>query len=94
MKLLKSPNKLNFFGARRLSVAAPHFEYIELPIVRYNLEQSICDWIEKHTKGRYFAINKSSLDSNNQIKKVIKIGFEDGKELSYFTLACPILKYN
>ena len=28
------------------------------------------------------------------IAKVLKIGFEDAKELSYFTLACPYLKYN
>ena len=24
---------------------------------------------------------------------VCKVGFEDAKELSYFTLACPLLKY-
>ena len=28
------------------------------------------------------------------IAKVLKIGFENPKELSYFTLACPYLKYN
>ena len=33
------------------------------------------------------------LDSKNQYKNQLRIGFENEKELSYFMLACPHLKY-
>jgi hypothetical protein len=31
--------------------------------------------------------------TNSQIENAIRIGFEEGKELAYFMLACPLLKY-
>lgn len=34
-----------------------------------------------------------SEDDISKVTKVIRIGFEDKKELSFFTLACPLLKY-
>jgi len=34
------------------------------------------------------------LDDNNKIAQIITIGFEETKDMSYFMLACPHLKYN
>jgi hypothetical protein len=87
----KAPNALNLFGIRRLNFPVEHFESITMPIV-YNMENSITKWIEHNLKGRFY-ITKVLSTVDNHIEQCIQIGFEDAKELSYFTLACPHLKY-
>jgi len=89
---LKEPNPLNFFDLRKLKVPPAHFEYIVLPLT-YNLEKSIVKWIEQHQKGRFYVGIADHLDQNNHFSRTLKVGFENHKELSYFTLACPLLKY-
>ena len=94
--LRNRPNKinpLNFYDIRQLKVPPPHFEYITIEMRKYNLEQTIVKWIEKNLKGRFYVGAMYELDKNNKQVKVIKIGFEDPKELSIFTLSCPYLKY-
>jgi hypothetical protein len=86
------PNALNYFGIRELSVAPPHFEYITLK-QNYNLEDAIRKWILKNLKSRFFIGKKIDLDKDNTITSMVNLGFEDPKELSYFMLACPLLKY-
>lgn len=92
MYKLKEPNPLNLFGLRRLNLAAPHFEYITIPL-SYNLEDSIEKWIIKHLKGRFFIIKTTGIDKTDSVTVLFKIGFEDNRELSLFTLGCPYLKY-
>jgi hypothetical protein len=92
MVKLKEPNPLNFFNLRKLKVPSPHFEYITLPM-RYNLEDALIRWIDDHLKGRYYVGKTLSIDSKKAMTSCIRVGFEDAKELSYFTLACPHLKY-
>lgn len=90
---LKEPNALNFFKMRQLESIPPHFEFISIPLT-YNLQTSIEKWIHINLKGRYYVGKTIDVESyTNTIQSVIKIGFEDGKEMSYFTLACPHLKY-
>ena len=86
------PNALNYFDIRQLKVAPPHFEYITLK-QNYNLEDAITKWITKNLKGRFFIGKKVDLDKENAVSTLINLGFEDPKELSYFMLACPLLKY-
>jgi len=86
-------NPLNFYGIRQLKVPPPHFEYVTVEMRRYNLEQTIVKWIEKNLKGRFYVGSIHELDKNNKQARVIKIGFEDAKEVSVFTLGCPYLKY-
>ena len=89
---LKEPNLYNAFGVRRVDEFCPaHFESTLMPM-RYNLENSILKWIEMNCKGRFF-IGKSFSITDNKVSSVLKIGFETQKELSYFMLACPHLKY-
>ena len=85
---MKEPNPLNIYDIRTLKVPPPHFEYCTMPMT-YNMTDALGNWIGKNLKGRYHL--GQSLDSN--YKSTIKIGFEEPKELSYFMLACPLLKY-
>jgi hypothetical protein len=87
------PNPLELFNIRRLKYEAPHLKYIDIPL-SYNIEQALVKWINYHLKNRYYIGRTMSLDSENQISNQIRIGFEDPKEMSYFVLACPHLKYN
>tara|TARA_B110000858_G_C17670961_1_gene411901 strand:+ start:409 stop:690 length:282 start_codon:yes stop_codon:yes gene_type:complete len=89
----KDPNPLNFFEIRRASIAPPYFEYIVLP-TRYNLENTLVKWIEQNLKGKFYVGRAIVLNSEDSADSVTKVGFEEVKELSYFTLACPFLKYN
>lgn len=90
---IEEPNPLNFYGIRRVRIPPPHFECINVEMRIYNLEGTIIKWIEQNLKGRFYVDNAMHLDSSKQFQNCIKIGFEDPKELSYFTLACPHLKY-
>lgn len=92
MLRLKDPNPLNFFELRQLKVPPKHFEYVSIPM-NYNLQDSISKWITDYQKGRFYVGKTVEVDSANQIVTLLKIGFENHKELSYFTLACPYLKY-
>lgn len=90
--LLKNPNPLNFFDLRKSKIPPPYFQYINIPL-RYNLQESISKWIYENQKGRFYVGRSVGTTVDNSINTVLKIGFEDPKELSYFTLACPHLKY-
>ena len=89
---IKEPNALNYFKLRKLNRIPPHFEFISIPIP-YNLQKSIEKWILSNLKGRYYIDKNIDVDDSDTIQSVLKIGFEEGKEMSYFTLACPHLKY-
>lgn len=89
---IKDPNPLNLFDIRKLKVPPAHFEYITIPMT-YNLEDALVKWIEDHLKSRFYVGRTLGIDKNNQVATLIKVGFEEPKELSYFTLACPHLKY-
>ena len=90
--LTVKPNKLDYYGVRQPHRPTPHFEYIYLP-QRYNLEITIQKWISLNLKGRFYVGKGVHIDQTNKISESLKVGFEEPKELSYFTLACPHLKY-
>jgi hypothetical protein len=87
------PNPLNVFEIRKVDFCPPYFESIHLPL-RYNLLESIERWIDSSLKGRYYIGKSIGLVDNKIEKNLIKVGFESQKEMSYFMLACPHLKYN
>jgi hypothetical protein len=88
----KKPNPLNVFEVRRVKSAPPHFEYVNLPM-KYNLEESLVKWIKQNLKNRFYTGKNVSLDSDNKLVQVLTVGFEETKDMSYFMLACPHLKY-
>jgi len=82
----------DFFEIRRLSYESSHLTTIDLPHT-YNIENAISKWIDSNLKKRYFLKRVIGLTKQNKIETVLRAGFEDPKELSYFVLACPLLKY-
>ena len=88
----KEPNRLEVFDCREAKSAPLHFEYIKIPL-KYNLEDSISKWIKDNLKGRYYVGKSLNVNEEKTVHTVLKIGFEEPRELSYFTLACPLLKY-
>ena len=86
------PNPLNYFDLRRVEFASPHFKYTT--VERYNpvLIKSIDSWIKKNLNNRYYIGQGIALDNNNTIVYNTKIGFENEKELSFFTIACPFIQ--
>lgn len=83
---------LDILEARQLQFSPPHFEYVDIPL-KYNLEDSLIKWIKKNLKKRFYVGKNIKLSENNR-KILLTVSFEDSKELSYFMLACPHLKYN
>jgi len=60
----------------------------------YNMEESIIEWIDVNLRNRFYVGKNVRLDRDtNKLVNVLTVGFEDPKELSYFALACPVLKY-
>ena len=88
----KNPNPLNVFNIRKLKTAVPYFEYVNLPVT-YNIEEALSTWIDSNLRNRYYIGRKITLDSDNKFNQVITVGFEENRDMSYFMLACPHLKY-
>lgn len=89
----KPVNTLEILDLRQVNFPPPHFEYITLPM-KFNLEDSLAKWINKNLKKRFFVGKSLGLDKKNSRSIQLTVGFEDSKEMSYFMLACPHLKYN
>jgi len=90
---LKDPNPLDILGLRRVSFCPPQFSTVNVT-KRYNIEQALSEWIEHHLTGRYFIGNNVELNNENKVHTVYTVGFENSKEMSFFMLACPHLKYS
>ena len=86
------PNALNYFGLRRVEFAAPHFKYTTLDRYTPSLVKNLDSWISKNLNNRYYVGQSIALDYNNTIIYTTRIGFESEKELSFFTIACPLLQ--
>lgn len=85
------PNPLNYFNLRRVEFACPHFKYTQIKKYNPTMLKSIDSWIKKNLNNRYYIGQTLALDNTNTIVHNIKIGFESEKELSFFTIACPLL---
>lgn len=86
------PNPLNYFGLRRVEFACPHFKYTIIDRYNPGLIKSLDSWIRKNLNNRYYIGQDIMLDSSNTIVYSTRIGFESEKELSFFTIACPLLQ--
>ena len=86
------PNALNYFDLRRVEFACPHFKYTSLDRYNPTLVKSVDAWIQKNLNNRYYVGQGIMLDNTNTIVYNTVIGFESEKELSFFTIACPILQ--
>jgi len=89
------PNPLNLFKCREYQFPAEHLYFLDIELNSYNLEAAIKTWIEHNLSGRYYISRDVKHDSDSKYgrKNIIKLGFENPKEASFFQLACPLLKY-
>mgnify|MGYP000865462062 CR=1 FL=1 len=89
----KKINPLNVLDIRKVEFCPPYFETAVID-PSYNIHVAIDDWIYSNCSGRYYiGTTVEENESHNGIKRKLKIGFEESKELTYFMLACPYLKY-
>ena len=86
------PNPLNYFSIRRVAFAAPHFLYTTIDKYTPTHVKDLDRWIKHNLNGRYYIGQNIDLDSNKSFIYNTKIGFENEKELSFFTIACPLLQ--
>jgi hypothetical protein len=84
-------NPLNALGLRKCKFPAHHFHYIILPKYTPMLYKGIDKWIYTNLNGRYY-VGQTVDIVDNSIVYVLKIGFEQEKEVSFFKIACPYLK--
>jgi len=82
-------NPLNVLGQRRLNYIPSHFSTMCISNTRIFAE--IDQWIYHNLDSRYCVRVKQGLDAQRRIVDVIEIGIEDHKELTMFSLACPLL---
>jgi len=93
MKNLLQPNPNTLLGTRKLPIIPEYFETLCIEY-KYNTIDAVERWITSNLKGRYAICKSVNIsDSTSKIETIVKIGFENQKEASYFLLACPILKY-
>ena len=84
-------NALNVLGLRKCKFPAHHFYYLTLPKYTPILHKNIDSWIYLNLNGRYYIGQTIDL-VDNSISYILKIGFEQEKEVSFFKIACPYLK--
>lgn len=94
MRLAKGkPNPLNFFNCRTFEYPAKHLYYIDIERSNFNLESAIKTWIDQNLAGRFYVSRVQNFNNSSNTRSLIRIGFENPSEASYFQLACPLLKY-
>ena len=86
------PNPLDYFNLRRVEFACPHFKYTSIDKYSPTLVKSVDLWIKKNLNSRYYVGQGIVLDNTNTIVYNTRIGFESEKELSFFTIACPLVQ--
>lgn len=80
-------NPLNVLGIRKLNFIPEHFAMITVSTDR-DLEK-IDNWIYDNLNSRYCMKVVQIIDENNKISEILKIGVEEPKELTIFSLLCP-----
>ena len=85
-------NPIDVLKQRKLKTFPPHFSKVK--ISEFELFEGVEDWIQTKLKGRYCIVKHPNIDNNEHLKSSLVIGFEEQKELTYFMLACPILRRN
>lgn len=85
-------NPIEVLKQRKISTIPPHFK--KMQISETEIFNGLEEWVKTKLKGRYCIAKQPSIDSAGNLRSNFFIGFEDSKELTYFMLACPILRRN
>ena len=93
MNEIREPNCLDYFGVRRTPLPCPHFVYTIVGGSPYNFVQTYANWITANLSGRFYVGKVAVGTSPGKWDFQLRIGFENPKELTYFQLICPHLRY-
>lgn len=85
-------NPIEVLKQRKLKTIPPHF--LKARISESEIFEGLEDWVKSKLKGRYCLGKQPSIDKSGTLRSTYYIGFEDQKELTYFMLACPMLRRN
>ena len=84
-------NPLNIIKKRKLTSVPPSF--LKVQINDFDLfDDDQENWIISRLRGRYSIVKLPFIDENGGLKLANFVGFEDHKEITYFTLACPYFR--
>jgi hypothetical protein len=84
-------NPLNIIKKRKLTSVPPSF--LKVQINDFDLfDDDLENWIISRLRGRYSIVKLPFIDENGGLKLANFVGFEDHKEITYFTLACPYFR--
>jgi len=83
-------NSLSALGVRKLSFIPEHFTTIRLKSLIIDTKK-LDHWINYHLNSRYAIRKTFILDDNKKVVEATEIGFEDPKEITMFSLGCPLL---
>lgn len=84
-------NPLNIIKKRKLTSVPPNF--LKVQINDFDLfDDDLENWIISRLRGRYSIVKLPFIDENGGLKLANFVGFEDHKEITYFTLACPYFR--
>ena len=83
-------NPIDVLKQRKLKTLPPNFS--KMKISESELFDGVEDWVKTKLKGRYCLVRAPGIDDNGNLKSSTYLGFEQQKELTYFMLACPILR--
>jgi hypothetical protein len=85
-------NPIEVLKQRKLTTVPVHFK--KIAVSDSEIWDGLEEWVKKKLKGRYFISRQPSIDKSGNLRSTNFIGFEDQKELTYFMLACPLLRRN
>lgn len=86
-------NPLDALGYRKLDFLPKQFVVYEFKNIDFVMEDELSNWIRTNLQDRYF-VGYVPLFESNKSKSILCVGFENGRELTYFILACPYLRRN
>lgn len=84
-------NPLNVIKKRKLNSLPPHFLKVQVNEFDF-FDDKLENWIVSRLQGRYSIARLPFIDENKNLKIANFVGFEDHKEITYFTLACPYFR--
>ena len=85
-------NPIDVLKQRKLKTLPPHFSKVK--ISESELFEGVEEWVQTKLKGRYCLVRYPAIDQDGNLKSNTFLGLEDQKELTYFMLACSILRRN
>jgi hypothetical protein len=91
---VNSLNYLDLLNARQLDWHPVSFYKTKVSATEFLNVDDIIGWIKEKLIGRFYVNRAPMITSDNCLKSLLVLGFEEEKELTYFLLACPFLRRN